>query len=108
MMNDDSRSDEPSVKECTLPRIFLREPGWQVSLKVGSEKSFCYQMTPGEDYYHRLVEGEVVVSRGEEKLCVPCAERRGLLTFLPRPLRDQMAGVDIEMTKSVGEYEVRG
>ena len=33
--------------EATLPRVFVRESGWRVALKVGSEKIFCYQMEIG-------------------------------------------------------------
>ncbi len=108
MSYDVSKAAEVTAKETVLPRVFLREAGWQVSQKSGSEKSFCYQMAPGEDYYHRLLDGEVMVQRGDEKLCLPCAERRGLLTFLPRPLRDQMAGRDFEVTETVEEYEIKG
>ncbi|MDB5350747.1 MAG: hypothetical protein JWN86_1994 [Planctomycetota bacterium] len=108
MTYDVQKTDDRDTREATLPRVFLREPGWHISQRVGSEKTFCYQMAPGEEFYHRLLDGEVIVSRGEEKLCLPCAERRGLLTFLPKPLRDQLAGVDIEVTERLGEYEVKG
>ena len=91
-----------------IPRVFLREPGWQVSLKVGSEKTFCFQVAPGEDFYHRLLDGELLIHRGDEKLCLPCAERRGLLTFTPRPLREQMAGIEIPADEDATGYDLKG
>lgn len=108
MSQDVSRVGEDSdANDAVLPRVFLREPGWQITVKVGSEKTFCYQIAPGEDFYHRLHDGELTVYRGEEKLCLTCAGRRGLLTFAPRPLRERMAGVDIEVPAEVTEYEVK-
>ncbi len=94
--------------EPSLPRIFLREPGWHVTVKVGSEKTYCYQMLPGEDFYHRLYDGELMVNRGDERLCIPCAERRGLITFAPRPLRDQVGGLEISAEDASEGYELKG
>jgi hypothetical protein len=73
--------DDPLV-----PRVFLREPGWRVGMKVGSDREFCHNITPGEDAYHRLSDGELFVHSTEEKLCLPCADRRGLLHFEPKGL----------------------
>lgn len=67
-------------------RLFLREVGWRVGHKLGSEREFCYSMAPGQDYYHRLLDGEVYVFHGDERLCLACAERRGLLAYEPRGL----------------------
>ena len=92
--------------EATLPRVFVRESGWRVALKVGSEKTFCYQMAPGEDHYHRLLDGEVYVYHGEERLCLPCAERRGLIVFAPRLLREQMAEIEVETPSGSSEYDL--
>jgi hypothetical protein len=108
MKDDVSRPDDARENDALLPRVFLREPGWQVGMKIGSEKTFCYQITPGEDFYHRLHDGEILVSRGEEKLCLPCAGRRGLLTFEPRILRDKTAGLDVEATDEISGYDVKG
>lgn len=94
--------------EPTLPRIFLREAGWQIAAKVGSEKTYCYQMAPGEDHYHRLYDGELLVHRGDERLCIPCAERRGLITFAPRPLRDQVGGLEISAGDPSDSYDLKG
>ena len=67
-------------------RLFLREPGWKVALKVGSERVFCYMMAPGQDYYHRLLDGEVYVVHGDERICLACAARRGLFSHDARGL----------------------
>jgi hypothetical protein len=72
-------------------RLFLHEPGWRVELKAGSDREFCYMTAPGQDYYHRLLDGEVYLVRGDEKLCLACAERRGLLSYEPRTLRESPA-----------------
>jgi hypothetical protein len=79
---------KPEVDDPKTPRLFLREPGWKVALKVGSDRLFCYMTIPGEKYYHRIMDGEIHLTRDDEKICLPCAERRGLLAFSPRPLRD--------------------
>lgn len=69
-----------------IPRLFLKEAGWSVRLKPGSDREFCHQMAPGQDFYHRLAAGEVYLVRGDEKLCLPCAARRGLFESKPRGL----------------------
>lgn len=76
-------SDKPGAH-----RLFLHEPGWRVALKVGSTREFCYAMAPGQDFYHRLLDGEVYLFTSEERLCLACAERRGLLSYQPKGLRD--------------------
>ncbi len=108
MTYDLEREQDPGGTGPSLRRVFLREPGWNVGLKVGSEKVFCYLMTPGEDFHHRLMDGEIFVFHGEEKLCLPCAERRGLIVFEPRALRQQMAGIDVVTPSGSSEYEVAG
>jgi hypothetical protein len=88
-MNLDTLRPNDSAREALYRgRLFLREPGWRIDLKVGSHREFCYAIAPGQDHYHRLYDGEIVISRGEERLCLACAERRGLLAHAPRPLRE--------------------
>jgi hypothetical protein len=83
--------NEPEAVEPapTLPRLFLHEPGWRIAQKFGSEKEYCYMTAPGQDYYHRLLDGEVYLFHGDEKLCLRCAARRGLLSFDPKRLLDE-------------------
>lgn len=92
----------------TLPRIFLFEPGWRVGMKVGSEREFCYSTAPGQDYYHRLLDGELYLYHNDEKLCMPCASRRGLLAYEPRPLREPVIDVELDApAESSTDYEVK-
>jgi hypothetical protein len=77
-------------------RLFLHEPGWNVTLKVGSDREFCYAMAPGQDFYHRLLDGEVYLFNNEERLCLACAERRKLLSYKPKGLRDPVPVVEID------------
>ena len=43
-------------------------------------------MAPGQDHYHRLLDGEIYLQHGDEKLCLPCADRQGILAHEPRRL----------------------
>ena len=76
----------PSPTATDPRRLFLYENGWRIGLKSGSEREFCYMTAPGQNYYHRLLDGEIYLVRGDEKLCLACAERRGLLSYEPRTL----------------------
>jgi hypothetical protein len=80
----------PEIETSSRPasRLYLFEPGWRISIKRGSEREFCYQMAPGQDYYHRLLDGEIYLHHHDEKLCLACAVRRGLIAFEPRRLRN--------------------
>jgi hypothetical protein len=78
-------------EECeALParRMFISEPGWRVGVKAGSDREFCYTMAPGQDFYHRLLDGEVYLHRVGEKICLACAARRGLIVTEPKQLRE--------------------
>jgi hypothetical protein len=79
-------------------RLFLHEPGWRVGMKVGSEREFCYAMAPQQDHYHRLQDGEIFLQHGVERLCLACAERRGLLSYRPRSLRESLGPIDLDDT----------
>jgi hypothetical protein len=85
----------PAPQDSAQPRLFLREPGWRIGQKAGSEREFCYMTAPGQDYYHRLLDGELFVFHGIEKLCLACADRRGLLSREPRPLREPVHTLEI-------------
>lgn len=96
----------PHDQAPALPRLFLFEPGWRVGMKVGSEREFCHAAAPGQDYYHRLMDGELFIHHNDDKLCLPCASRRGLLTYEPRPLRDPVADVALAPEGPTDDYEV--
>jgi hypothetical protein len=75
------------------PRMFVFERGWNAGVKTGSTRELCHMMAPGQDFYHRLGDGEVYVYQGTEKLCLACAYRRGLIAFEPKQLRDAVVPV---------------
>lgn len=62
-------------------RLYLpRQEGWQAHIKRSWQKEYCYLKNPGEDYFHLLISGEIYLQRGEEKYCLNCALRHGILT----------------------------
>jgi hypothetical protein len=78
-------------------RLFVHEPGWRVGQKIGSTREFCYMMAPGQDFYHRLLDGELFLYHGDERLCLACAERRGLLSYEAKALREVQVSIDVEI-----------
>jgi hypothetical protein len=74
-------------------RMFVFERGWSIRVKTGSHRELCHMMAPGQDFYHRLGDGEVFVVQNTEKLCLACAFRRGLIAFEPKRLRDAVVPV---------------
>lgn len=94
------RRAEPSGRELEeseviQPRLFLREPGWKVGLKQASDREFCFNVHPGEEAHHRLAAGEMYIFSADEKLCLPCADRRGLLVYEPKPLRKTVVALPV-------------
>lgn len=88
-------------------RLFIFEPGWQVFLKVGSIRENCYQIAPGQDYYHRLADGEVYLARADEKLCFACAARRGLISYEPKQLRESISSFEFSAAlESVSDFDL--
>jgi hypothetical protein len=106
MSFDPISSTEPSTDPTHNPhRLFLREPGWRIAVKSGSAREFCYMVAPGQDFYHRLLDLELYLYHGDERLCLSCAERRGLLSLEPKPLRESIVPVATEL-QNLSEYEV--
>lgn len=97
----------PQAESPALPRMFLREPGWRVGMKHGSEREFCHATAPEQEHYHRLLDGELFVHHNDEKLCMPCASRRGLLSFEPRLLRSTITAAGLEVPEDQSDYEVK-
>jgi hypothetical protein len=93
MMPEPNANANENLQE--LPRLFLFEPGWRIARKSNSEREFCYQIAPGQDYYHRLLDGEIYLHRADEKICLPCAARRGLLSYDPKSLREPISGLNV-------------
>lgn len=70
-------------------RLFVHEPGWRISIKRGSDRVFCHMMAPGQDYYHRLLDGELFLHQDSERLCLSCAARRAIISYESRRLPDE-------------------
>lgn len=65
----ESANDIPDV------RVYLRDPAmWSAVVKPTTEKMYCYQRNPGEEYFHLILMGEIYLENGDEKLCLraPC------------------------------------
>ena len=108
----EDQSDSPPLSsnpKSAAHRLFIHEPGWRVGLKIGSVRSFCYTMAPGQDFYHRLLDGEIYLHHGDERLCIACAERRGLLSHEARGLRpmEYDAEIEHETIGPSGEIELK-
>src|SRR5277367_1479624 len=78
-------------------RMFIYEAGWRVGVKTGSTRELCYMIAPGQDYYHRLLDGEVFLVRDDERLCLACASRRGLISFEAKQLREAIAALPADV-----------
>ncbi len=88
--------------------MFISESGWRVGVKTGSTRELCYMMAPGQDYYHRLLDGEVFLVRDAERLCLSCAARRGLINFEPKRLRDTLISVPADLDAIPLEVDWQG
>lgn len=105
---DDPSDDSREV--LASRRMYLAEPGWRIGVKAGSDKEFCYMMAPGQDFYHRLLDGEIFLHRHDEKLCLACASRRGLLVAEPRRLREAVMPIPADedsIPLDLGWYDSR-
>ena len=63
-------------------RLYLPgwKEGWQVRLKTTWEREYCFAMNPGEEFHHLLMAGELYVQYDDEKYCLECARRRGVIS----------------------------
>ena len=62
-------------------RVYIPAPeGWQAHLKTDWEKDYCHLRAPGQEYFHLLLQGEVYLQYGSQKICLSCAVRRGIAT----------------------------
>jgi len=62
-------------------RLYLTEAAsWDARIKRDSEKQHCYQKNPGDDFFHRILTGELYLISETETLCLSCALRRGVVT----------------------------
>ena len=62
-------------------RLYFPAPEtWTAHVKSNSTKEYCYTKMPGEEHFHLLVKGEIYLQHQDEKLCLNCAMRQGVLT----------------------------
>jgi hypothetical protein len=62
-------------------RLYLAQPeGWSAHVKHNWDKEYCFHKNPGEDFFHLLMHGEIYVQHEEEKYCLECALRNGIVT----------------------------
>jgi len=106
-MRTESEGQMPAEGDANPRRLYLKEPGWRVAQKTDSEKSYCYMMTPGQDFYHRLLEGEIYFYHGTERLCAACAGRRGLLSHAAKPLREPLDTIDFDAVGPISEFDLK-
>ncbi|MBL4886737.1 MAG: hypothetical protein JKY95_19700 [Planctomycetaceae bacterium] len=77
MDSEDQIEPSPDDKRLYLPQ----HEGWEGRVKSNSTKEYCYYKSPGEDYFHLIVIGEIYLIRGDEKCCLNCAIRHGVVTL---------------------------
>jgi hypothetical protein len=62
-------------------RLYVPESKvWTARVKSNWEKEYCYAKFPGQDYLHLLLSGEIFLESKDERLCLTCALRRGVVT----------------------------
>ena len=58
---------------------FPDSDGWVLRVKSGA-REYCSHRNPNEEWFHLLIDGELLLQFGEERVCLNCAFRSGLLT----------------------------
>lgn len=74
------------------PPLVLKEPPadlrlyvphgehWEAHIQSATAREYCHFKTPGQDYFHLLVPGEIYVQYGTTKFCLSCAYRLSHVT----------------------------
>ena len=52
---------------------------WRAGIQTG-EREYCCIRQPGQDWFHLLVNGEIYLQFGTDKMCLNCAFRHGNIT----------------------------
>lgn len=76
----ESHSDRAAEPKDNDRRLYVLDQDWSVAVNRGSTAHYCYLQNPGEDYFHLILDGEVYLNNSDEKLCLNCALRQGILT----------------------------
>ncbi|MEZ6056444.1 MAG: hypothetical protein R3C01_07040 [Planctomycetaceae bacterium] len=78
---DASPVDGTSTNPETDARLYVPESDrWRASIKTNSDREYCFSKKPGEEFFHLLMQGEIHLDNGDEKLCLNCAFLKGVLT----------------------------
>lgn len=54
--------------------------GWEARIMTNSPREYCHFKTPGQDFFHLLVPGEIYLQYGSVKFCLNCAYRLTRIT----------------------------
>ena len=74
---DESVADNSS----TDTRLYVTSmDDMQAKVKADWTREYCYEKRPNEDHFHLIVGGEIYLQRGQQKICLDCASKRGLIT----------------------------
>jgi hypothetical protein len=106
MSSHPGRTLRPELEAVEQSRLFVREPGWHVTMKHGNDRVFCHAMSPGEEHYHRLGDGEIHLVRSDERLCLPCAARLGLLRTEARRLGAALIAPRLDADDADSGYDI--
>lgn len=79
-MTDDLELPPTPADDTPDVRLYVVEPDWQAHVKPTSERMYCYLKNPHEDFFHLILAGEIYLEFNDEKLCLRCAFRRGVVT----------------------------
>ena len=80
--SEDGELESPvsAASEVIDRRLYFPDSdGWGLGVKSGA-REYCSYRNPGEEWFHLLLDGELFLQFGEEKVCLNCAFRNGLLT----------------------------
>lgn len=71
-------SDPRPAHDCRLYLPYAE--GWDAKIKHGWDAEYCFSKSPGEDFFHQLMNGEIFIQRGDEKYCLQCALKQRIIT----------------------------
>lgn len=81
-MSDGDQKEQ--VLEVTQPesdhRLYVPySNGWSAHIKELGGTERCFAQHPGQDFFHLIVKGEIFLQKGDERFCLTCAIRRGIV-----------------------------
>ena len=79
-LSEEGERDSTATETQIDRRLYFPDSeGWELRVKSGP-REYCSHRNPGEEWFHLLLDGELLLQFGEEKVCLNCAFRNGLLT----------------------------